>query len=419
MDRSSRALVYGLLIVIVLIGVGSGMFVIGLNVGRAEAGSVLAAAPASTNVPPEAEAPPPLATPRASNGDIESKLELFREAYDIIQSEFYGEMPGDDDLVYGAIRGMLQRLDDRYTAFLEPRIAELDREARTGTYGGIGALVDLSDSLALEIVRVFRGSPAEEQGIQAGDQVIAVDGESIIGFSLDEMVTLVRGPAGTDVMLTVVRQDAPEPFDVTVTRAQIQIPLTESRMIGEDIAYISLSQFDATAVGLLGNEIASLLARNPKGLILDLRGNPGGFLDQAIAVSDLFLDRGVVMIERSRNGDERRLDSQSGEVAESIPLVVLVDGGSASASEIVAGAIQDRGRGTVIGTLTFGKGSVQSIHALTGGSELRVTTARWFTPNDRAIHGEGLEPDIVVEPGEDTAQDPQLDRAVEFLRTGQ
>jgi carboxyl-terminal processing protease len=420
MDRGARNLLVGLLLVIMAVGVGSGAFVLGLTVGRAESTPTTSTFPAidggSAASPPDQDAP---ATPSVRSGDLDEQMSTFREAYDLIQSEFYGEIPPDADLVYGAIRGMLQRLDDRNTTFLEPSIAELDREARSGSYGGIGALVDVSSSQALEIVRVFKGTPAEQNGIRAGDEVIAVDGRSIVGLSLDEMVALVRGPAGSSVTLTVVRADVRDPFDVTVVRAQIEVPLVEARMIGADIAYINLTQFDGNATNQLRRELESLLARNPSGLILDLRGNPGGFLNEALNVSDLFLNEGIVMFERERDGGEEVLRSDDGDLAEQIPLVVLVDGGSASASEIVAGAVQDRGRGVLIGTLTFGKGSVQRVHELSDGSELRVTIARWFTPDNRAIHGEGLEPDIVVEAGEDPAVDPQLDRALEFLRTGQ
>lgn len=417
MDRGSRNLLYGLLLVIIVVGVGSGAFVIGLGIGRGESGRPLAPLSPGTASTTIDEASPTTG-PEASDGDIEEQLGIFKEAYNLIQAEFYGEIPDDADLVYGAIRGMLQRLDDRNTTFLEPSIADLDREARSGSYEGIGALVNVGDSQALEIVRVFKGSPAEAQGILAGDLVIAVDDRSIIGLSLDEMVALVRGPSGSEVKLTVARSGVDEPFDVVVTRAAISVPLVESRMIGADIAYISLAQFDGTATDQLSREIQSLLARNPAGLILDLRGNPGGFLDEAISVTDLFLDDGIVMYERERDGGEEVFRSDTGDLAEQIPLVVLVDRGSASASEILAGAVQDRGRGILIGTLTFGKGSVQRIHTLSDGSEMRVTIARWFTPNDRAIHGEGLEPDIVVEPGESAAEDPQLDRAIEYLRTG-
>ena len=418
MDRNARNLLYGLLIVIVLVGWGSGAFVIGLNLGRAQPAALLAAPPHPSTPAPTAgsQGAPPTPT---SDGDIRPELDVLREVYGLIQTEYYGEIPDDAQLAYGAIRGLLQRLGDEHTTFLEPVLADREREARNGTYSGIGAFVDVSDNQALKIVRVIRGSPAEAKGIRASDVVIAVDGRSIIGLSLDEMVALVKGPAGTDVTLTIERAGADQSFDVVVTRAQIKIPLVEARMIGSDIAYLSLSSFDALASAQLSQELAALLARNPQGLIFDLRGDVGGLLDQAINVADLFLGEGLVMIERFRDGGEQTYHSDAGDLAETIPLVVLVDGASASASEIVAGAIQDRARGMLIGTLTFGKGSVQRVHSLSDGSELRVTTARWFTPNARAIHGAGLEPDIVVEPGEDPAQDAQLDRAVEYLRTGQ
>ena len=419
MERGTRNLLVGLLLAIILVGVGSGAFFVGLSVGRSQS-SAPAAAPTGARAPATASGgASPAAPTTPSPGNIREQLDVFQEAYDIIQAEFYGDMPSDTDLVYGAIRGMLQRLDDRNTAFLEPSIAEISRESRSGSYGGIGAIVDLSEGQALEIVRVFRGTPAEKEGIRAGDIVTAVDGRSIIGLSLDEMVTLVRGPAGSQVRLTIERADTPKPFEVVVTRADIVVPLVEQRMIGSDIAYINLSSFDnPTAVEQLNRDLQQLLARNPKGLILDLRGNLGGLLDQAIAVSDLFLDDGLVAIERERDGSEETFRSDSGDLAEKIPLVILVDAGSASASEIVAGAVQDRERGILIGTTTFGKGSVQRINTLSDGSELRLTIARWFTPDDRAIHGEGLEPDITVEPGDDPNSDPQLDRAVEYLRTG-
>jgi carboxyl-terminal processing protease len=418
MDRGTRNLVYGLLILIMLVGVGSAAFVIGLSVGRAESGSSIAEQlgrlpPTPTRGPDET--PAPTATP---DGDIRPELSLLEEVYGIVQGEFYGDIPNDTQLSYGAVRGMLQSLDDRFTTFLEPSIADRERESRSGSYEGIGVAVDVSPEQALLVVHVFRGSPAESIGMRNGDIISAVDGRRIVGLSLDEMIALVRGPAGTQVILTIEREGV-EPFDVTLTRARIDIPLTESRMIGADVAYISLTRFDTQATDQLSRDLNNLLARNPKGLVLDLRGNPGGTLDQAIRVADLFLDQGLVMIERKRDGSEERYDSRAGDSVERIPLAVLVDAGSASASEIVAGAIQDRDRGVLIGTPTFGKGSVQLLHALSDGSELRVTIARWYTPDDRAIHGEGLAPDILVELGEDPAQDLQLDRAVSYLRTGQ
>jgi carboxyl-terminal processing protease len=216
-----------------------------------------------------------------------------------------------------------------------------------------------------------------------------------------------------------VREGEDKPFKVDITRARIEIKLVESKMLDDNIAYVALSKFDsATTARELQGAIQDLLAQNPKGLIFDLRDNPGGFLDQSVDVADLFLTDGVVLYERTKNGDEQVFRSDDRGIAQDIPLVVLVNGGSASASEIVAGAIQDRGRGVLIGEKTFGKGSVQQINRLDDGSQLRVTIARWFTPNNRGIHGQGIEPDITVERGDDPKVDPQLDRAVEYLLTG-
>jgi carboxyl-terminal processing protease len=224
------------------------------------------------------------------------------------------------------------------------------------------------------------------------------------------------------VLLTIQR-DGEEPFEVEIIRAHIDIPVVESEMLEEGIAYVSLFDFGSDSSAKLGDAIEDLLAQDPTGLILDLRGNPGGWLNEAVMVANLFLPKGeVVVIERYKEMEPEILRTQDRPIAADIPMVVLVDAGSASASEIVAGALQDHGRVVLIGEKTFGKGSVQWPHELSNGSELRVTVARWFTPNDRAIHGEGLDPDIVVERTEedlDAELDPQLDRATEYLLTGQ
>jgi len=271
----------------------------------------------------------------------------------------------------------------------------------------------------LEIAGIIPNTPAEAAGLKSGDRVLEVNGQSIIGYSIYEAIALIRGPAGTQVTLLIERPGQRETFEVTITRARIEIPLVETEMLEENIAYIRLRDFSATATRQMNNALTDLLSRNPRGLILDLRDNPGGWLDQALNVADIFLDRGIIAIQRTKE-DEDVFRSRDGGPAESIPLVVLVNGGSASASEIVAGAIQDRGRGILIGEQTLGKGSVQRPYRLRDGSELRVTIAHWFTPNNRAINGRGLTPDIVVpwpenaKPGED----PQLDWAVEYLLTG-
>lgn len=367
--------------------------------------------------PPAPRVAPP-ATPPA---DLDQAFGIFWEAWKLVQQEYYGEIPSPQTIAYGAIRGALQTLGDPYTSFIEPKIARILQEDASGQFEGIGALVRMNRDNKLEIVRTFEGSPAQRAGLRAGDMVIKVNGQSIVGYSIYEAIALIRGPAGTSVTLTVERPGEREPFEVTVTRARITIPVVEARMLPQGVAYIQLFDFSAQATRQLQEQLKALLAQNPRGLILDLRDNPGGFLDQAIQVADLFLDEGVVAYERTRDGEERVFRSKSGDPGEKIPVVVLVNAGSASASEIVAGALQDRGRARLVGERTFGKGSVQLSHTLSDGSELRVTIARWFTPKNRAIHGQGLNPDIEVrvDPNQPAGGgDLQLEKAVEVLLQG-
>jgi len=360
----------------------------------------------------------PTPTP-ASPQSEEDAIQLFWDVWDIVRQSYYGDIPDIQTIIHGAIRGSLQTLGDQYTSFIDPRIAAIINEDASGEFQGIGAYVRMRDDGKLEIAGIIPNTPAEAAGLKSGDRVLAVDGQSIVGYSIYEAIALIRGPAGTQVTLLIERPGQENTFEVTITRARIEIPLVEAKMLEGNIAYIRLTDFSATATQQMTDALADLMSRNPKGLILDLRDNPGGWLDQALNVADLFLDRGVIATQRSKEGEEV-FRSRDGGPAESIPLVVLVNKGSASASEIVAGAIQDRGRGILIGEQTLGKGSVQRPYRLRDGSELRVTIAHWFTPNNRAINGRGLTPDIVVpwpenaKPGED----PQLDGAVEYLLTG-
>ena len=364
--------------------------------------------------------PVPVTPPTPSTPDEET-FQLFWEVWTIVQREYYGELPDMRAVTYGAIRGMLTTLGDDYTSFIEPEIAAILQEDSSGSFQGIGAFVRMRDDGNLEIVGIIAGSPAEDAGLQDGDLVLAVDGQSIVGYGIYEAIALIRGPAGTEVTLLVERSGVEEPFAVALTRAEVAIPLVEAEMLEGNVAYVRLTEFSSTASDRLEEALDELLAQGPVGLIFDLRDNPGGWLDQAVQVADLFLDEGIVLIERSSDGSEHVYRSQDGDLAEQIPLVVLVNDGSASASEIVAGAIRDRGRGVLIGLPTFGKGSVQRPYALSDGSELRVTIAHWFLPSDTALHGQGLTPDIEVplpddlEPGED----PQLERAQEFLLSGE
>jgi carboxyl-terminal processing protease len=385
--------------------------------------------PATESAPPpaegadEEETPTPIPIPTPRNED-EKTFQLFWETWDLVQQHFYGELPDMQEITYAAIRGMLDTLNDDYTAFIEPKVASILEEDASGEFEGIGAFVDLDDAGRVRIVDTFKNGPAEQAGLQAEDRVIAVDGESIIGDTLYEAIGLIRGPAGSDVILTVEREGTPEPFEVTVTRARLDIPIVEAEMRDDGIGYIRLYEFSATAREVLEKNLEDLLNQNPDGIVLDLRQNPGGWLDQAIDVADLFLGDKLVAVERFSDGRERQFEADAGDVGEDVPLVVLVDGGSASASEIVAGALQDQDRAILVGTTTFGKGSVQRPFKLSDGSELRVTIARWFTPDDQPIHNHGLMPDIEVPwPQEDREQDPdtdiQLERAVEYLIEGE
>jgi len=372
-------------------------------------------------LPPVEPTPVPTIAIPTETGE---SFDLFWEAWDLIQRDYYGELPSAEELTYGAIRGATNTLDDPYTAFVDPVAAEHRRATDGGEYEGIGAMVSMEDGW-LVIVEPFKDQPADRAGLLPDDIILQVDDTPIRNMSIYEAIALILGPAGTDVTLEVLR-DGEEPFEVVVTRAKIEVPMVESEMRDDGIAYLSLFSFDADSTAKLQIELEELLAQGPDGLIFDLRGNPGGYLHEAILTAGLFLPKDdVLMIERTTE-DEIELRAEDfdgdGPVAPDIPMVVLVNGGSASASEIVAGALQDYERAMLIGETTFGKGSVQLIHELSNGAELRVTKARWFTPNDRAIHGEGLEPDLEVEITQEDAEadlDPQLERAVEYLLTGQ
>jgi carboxyl-terminal processing protease len=352
----------------------------------------------------------------------EVNLQLFYEVWQIVQRDFDGDLPGTEQLLHALIAGSLETLDDEYTRYVPPQVAARMRQDLQGSFEGIGAFVRMTDDGYLQIVRPMAGQPAARAGLLPQDLILAVDGISVFGMDVDQAIALVRGPRGTAVVLTISREDVDEPFAVTVVREQIEIPIVEAEMLPENIAYVRLSQFNRNAQPHLQAAIAQLLAQNPQGLVLDLRDNPGGFLDQAVAVADLFLDDGVVLLERNRRGMDEVFRSGNGGVAEDVPLVVLINAGSASASEIVAGAIQDRGRAVVIGETSFGKGSVQQTHTLSDGSELRVTFARWYTPNNKSIDKEGIVPDIEVLPSPmefGGPEDTQLQRAIQFLLTGE
>ncbi len=358
----------------------------------------------------------------ASSGQDSLDRALFDEAWRLLQAQYYGELPKGKEITYDAIRGVVDSLGDQHTMFVDPQHAALFTADMEGRFEGIGARVDLAEGGGVELKYLFPGQPAEKAGLRAGDVIVAVDGKKLpVKTDLAEAIGLIRGPHGSQVVLTI-RRGEEVPFDVTVERASIEIPVVETKSLADGrIAYIALSEFSSVAPERLASALQEVLAAKPKGLILDLRGNPGGLLDAAVRIGSYFVPKGSILIERTKDGVERVYEREGKYLLGETPLVVLVDAGSASASEIVAGAIQDAGSGVLIGEKTYGKGSVQLPNSLSDGSQLRVTIARWFTPKDRAIHGVGLEPDIVVpltQADVDAKRDPQLDRAVERLLQG-
>jgi carboxyl-terminal processing protease len=346
-------------------------------------------------------------------------FELFFEVWDLVQEGYDGEIPQNQEILYSIIEGSLDTLDDEYTRFVRPDVAARMREDAGGSVEGIGAFVRETEDGLFEIVRPIPDQPADLVGLLPGDIVIAVDGESVSDLSFDEVILRVRGPRGTDVTLSIVREGVEEPIEFTITRVRFEIATVESEMLEGNIAYIKLTTFDQTATEKTVAALQTMLDQGAESVIFDLRDNPGGFLNQSISIADLFLTESVVLYERNNSGLDQVFRADNGDLGEGLPLVVLVNGGSASASEIVAGAIKDNGRAVIIGDVSFGKGSVQQVYQLSDGSEMRVTIARWYTPSNATIDKEGVTPDIIVEMAFDAEEDVQLLRAIEYLQDGE
>ncbi len=350
---------------------------------------------------------------------VEELFGAFWQAWDLVHEEFVDQPVDDVAMMRGAIKGMLESLGDRHTSYLNPEEFQSSEDLLRGQeYEGIGAWVDITGEY-LTIISPMPGSPAEEAGLKPGDQIIAVDGEDMNGKDGESVRQKVLGPRGSEVILTVRREGIEEPFDVTVTRSNIVVPSITFEMLDNEIAYVRLYTFGEDTSKDLRNALKELMAENPKGLILDLRNNGGGFLDTAIEVGSEFIKEGVLMYEEFGDGSRRSLEARGNGLATDIPMVVLINEGSASASEIVAGAIQDLDRGELVGITSFGKGSVQTYRPLLDDhGAVRVTIARWLTPSGRTIHEAGLEPDVIIElPASESfsTSDPQVQKAIEIL----
>lgn len=397
---------------------------------------------APNSVPGSAEA--------RTSSNIYRQLDLFSDVFDQVRSKYVTEVD-DTDLIRASINGMLSDLDP-HSSYMNPEQFQSMEVSTSGEFGGLGIQVVMEDGV-IKVISPMDDTPAKLAGIKSGDKITHIDGEPIKGMTMPEALERMRGPAGTEITVAIVR-DNKEPFDVTLKRAIIVVESVRWRTIDDDIAYLRISTFSRKTDGGLQKAMASMkkeLGTDMKGVVIDLRSNPGGLLDQAVAVTDAFLERGEIVSTRGRlPKDSQRHNARSGDLADAKPIVILINGGSASASEIVAGALQDHGRATLVGTKSFGKGSVQTVIPLNNGADgaLRLTTAKYYTPSGRSIHEVGIEPDILVEyiaPEEDaeadaeaapvedeitteaeepatsedeteTPADNQLDKAVELLR---
>ncbi len=335
----------------------------------------------------------------AASADTYRNLNLFGDVFERVRAD-YVERPNDAKLVETAINGMLAGLDPHSSYMDGKSFRDMQIQTR-GEFGGLGIEVTMEDGL-VKVVAPIDETPAAKAGIMANDIITHLDEEAVQGLTLNQAVEKMRGPVNTKIKLRVMRKGAEKPVEISITRDIIRVRSVRSRQEGDDVAYIRVTQFNEQTTEGVKKMIADLTAQIPadklKGFVVDLRNNPGGLLDQAISVSDIFLDRGEIVSTRGRNVEEtQRFNARSGDLTKSKPIIVLINGGSASASEIVAGALQDHKRATVLGTRSFGKGSVQTIIPLgAGNGALRLTTARYYTPSGKSIQAKGITPDIEV-----------------------
>lgn len=352
--------------------------------------------------------------------EAQRPFEAFWQVYNLIRDSYLDrDSISTETLVNGAIQGMMDALGDDFSGYMDPEVFPYLNTDLSGEVEGIGAIVEtIEGSTEIRIVSVFDGSPAQKAGIRAGDVFVKVDGVDVTKLGQFELVSKVRGPEGTVVLLTMRRGD--ELIDFKVTRAKITVPTVEYRILEGRIGYIKLREFNQNAYQQIKEAIQDMNPADLTGVILDLRNNPGGLLSSAIDVASLFIPEGTILIEDFGNNKEEVFKARTDKYIElGVPLTVLVDETSASASELVAGALQDQGKATIIGVTTFGKGTVQTWQQLVNGGGVRLTVARWLTPNGNWIHKNGITPDIIVEwPQEkrDTEHDPQLEAAVDYMK---
>ena len=344
-------------------------------------------------------AAPVLAQSSSERSSVYEQLDLFGDIFERIRSQYVEEVD-EAELIEAAINGMLTSLDP-HSSYMSPKAASDMRVQTRGEFGGLGIEVTQQDGF-VKVVSPIDGTPADAAGIEAGDFITHVDGETVLGLTLNQAVEMMRGPVGSEIIITVVREGEDEPFDVSIIRDTIRLTAVRSRVEGSSVV-LRITTFNDQTYPNLSDGIAKQVEElggidNVNGFVLDLRNNPGGLLSQAIRVSDAFLEKGEIVSTRGRDPqDGDRYNASPDDLAEGKPIVVLINGGSASASEIVAGALQDHRRAVVVGTRSFGKGSVQTVMPLGGDGAMRLTTARYYTPSGRSIQALGVSPDIIVE----------------------
>lgn len=359
-------------------------------------------------------------TPELTADNRALDLSLFDEVHNIIQTQHVNAPINATELEYGAIKGLVAGISDPNSNFMDPEETQAFQENLAGIFQGIGIEITRRDS-TLTVVTPLAGTPAEQAGLQAGDVILAIDGTDASSLTLDEAVLMIRGPKGTQVVLTIGREDVFEAKDFPVNRDEINVESVRFSVREDGIGVLTIFRFGEDTAAKMRQAADEFLSQDVSGIVLDLRGNPGGFLETGVDVAGYFVDNGVIVTEEFGDGTRDEYRAQSQARLKDIPLVILIDGGSASASEIVAGALQDYQRATLVGTKSFGKGSVQELQSLDKNTSLRLTVALFVLPNGRKIHGEGIEPDVEIEMTQedfDNEEDPQLDKAIEILQQG-
>jgi carboxyl-terminal processing protease len=350
------------------------------------------------------------------NQDVD--FNLFWNVWDLLKEKYVDKNELDDKkMFYGALKGLAESTGDPYTVFMEPKLAKEFSNDLAGTFEGIGAEIGKKNDI-ITIVAPLADMPAEKAGLKSGDKIYAIDGKTTAGMSVDEAVSLIRGPKGTEVILTIYRDGFEKPQDYKITRQIILVKSVRTQLRDDKIFIITITNFNDDTGSLFKEAVQSVVEKNPKGIILDLRNNPGGYLETAIDMASEWIDKGIVVTEQFSPERKNEYLTRGRARLKDFSTVILVNQGSASASEIVSGALKDYGKATIVGKKTFGKGSVQTLEDLTDGSSLKITVAKWLTPKGNNINEQGIMPDVEVDlTAEDynSNKDPQLEKAVELL----